>query len=97
MSTLIADIGVATLTYKEERKKTMKKTFIENLTIEERREMLLNSSKAVIDSFETFLSDRTGDTFGGSQHLNHCVGLVHTLKMMIHQLNEDDIEYVPNK
>lgn len=75
----------------------MVKTFIENLTIEERREMLLNSSKSVIDSFEMFLTDRTGDDFGGIDDLNHCVGLVHTLKMMIHQLNEDDIEYVPNK
>ena len=75
----------------------MTRTFIENLSIEERREMLLNSSKAVIDSFETFLTDRTGDTFGGSDDLNHCVGLVHTLKLMIYQLNEDDVEYVPNK
>ena len=75
----------------------MTKTFMENLTIEERREIMLNSSKAVIDSLETFLTDKTGDTFGGSDDLNHCIGLVHTLKMMIHQLNEDDIEYTPNK
>lgn len=75
----------------------MTRTFIENLSIEERREMLLNSSKAVIDSFETFLTDRTGNAFGGSDDLNHCVGLVHTLKLMIYQLNEDDVEYVPNK
>lgn len=75
----------------------MRKTFIENLTIEERREMLLNSSVAVIDSLETFLTDKKGDEFGGIDDLNHCVGLVHTIKLMIHQLNEDDIEYVPNK
>lgn len=71
----------------------MNNKLFQNLSIVERREILLNNAKALTNSLDKFLSDKgCGNNFGGIEDLNHCIGMVKSLQMMIYQLDADDID-----